>query len=190
MSRGVFLWGNTAAFLAAATFDRRIFSSLRTGGYVLYFRHGPTDFSQIDTTTDYADCSKQRNLTDAGRRLELRVGAAIRKLSIPIGAVFADPFCRTRESAQLLFGRYSVDRQLMPGASSLSDNLRRVLATVPIGRVNTAMVLHHNELVAIDGPSLAEGETAVFKPDGSRFLLVAQIKPDEWLSAAAASGSS
>jgi phosphohistidine phosphatase SixA len=189
MSRGVFLWGNTAALLAAATLDRDVFSSMQTGGYVLYFRHGPTDFSQIDTTTDYNDCSKQRNLTDAGRTLERRVGAAIRKLSIPIGGVFADPFCRTRESAQLLFGRYSVLRQLMPGATSLSDNLRRVLATLPEGRVNTAMVLHHDELVAIDGPSLAEGEAAVFKPDGSRFQLIAQITPDSWLSAAAVSES-
>jgi phosphohistidine phosphatase SixA len=189
MSRRVFLWGNTAALLAAASFDRDILSSLRTGGYVLYFRHGLTDFSQNDTTTDYADCSKQRNLSDSGRALERQIGAAIRKLSIPIGSVFTDPFCRTRESAQLLFGRYSVDRQLTPGMTSLSDNLRRLLATPPIGRVNTAMVLHHNELVAIDGPSLAEGEAAVFKPDGSRFQLIAQITPDDWLSAAAASES-
>jgi phosphohistidine phosphatase SixA len=182
MSRGLFLRGGSAVILATAAFDREVFVALRTGGYVMYFRHGPTDFSQMDATTDYSDCSKQRNLTDAGRALELQIGEAIRKLSIPIGSVFADPFCRTRETAKLLFGRYSVDRQLMPGASDLSKNLRRALARVPMGPVNTAFVLHHNELVAIDGPSLAEGETAVIKPDGSGFQLIAQIKPDDWLS--------
>jgi phosphohistidine phosphatase SixA len=185
ISRGFFLWGGAAALLGAAAPESPIFVTLRTGGYVLYFRHGQTDHSQSDATTNYDDCSKQRNLTETGRNLERRVGEAIRMLSVPIGAVFADPFCRTRETAQLLFGRYSVDRSLMPGAPNLSMNLRRALAMVPPARVNTAFVLHHNELVAIDGPSLDEGEAAVFKPDGSHFQLISQIQPDDWLSAAA-----
>jgi phosphohistidine phosphatase SixA len=183
ISRGLFLWGGGAALLGAAAVERPIFVTLRSGGYVLYFRHGPTDHRQSDVTTDYDDCSKQRNLTEAGRDLERRVGEAIRTLSVPIGAVFADPFCRTRQTAQLLFGGYSVDRALMPGAPNLSTNLRRALAMVPPGRVNTVFVLHHNELVAINGPSLDEGEAAVFKPDGSLFELIAQIRPDDWVSA-------
>jgi phosphohistidine phosphatase SixA len=185
IARGVFLRGGAAALLGTAALERPIFVTLRTGGYILYFRHGPTDHSQSDVTTDSDDCSKQRNLTESGRNLERRVGEAIRTLAVPIGAVFADPYCRTRETAQLLFGRYSVDRALMPGAPNLSTSLRQALATVPPGRVNTALVLHHNELVAIDGPSLDEGEAAVFKPDGSRFQLIAQIQPDDWLSAVA-----
>ena len=41
---------------------------LRQGGFVIYFRHATTDFSQIDSDLVNLDnCTTQRNLTDAGR---------------------------------------------------------------------------------------------------------------------------
>jgi phosphohistidine phosphatase SixA len=187
ISRFAFLTGG-AATLVAAGFDPSLLASLRAGGYVLYFRHGPTDLSQSDTTTDYDDCSRQRNLTASGRTLERRVGVAIRRLAIPIGPVVTDRFCRTRETAQLLFGRYTVDVRVMPNAPNLSENLRRLLATPPPTKLNTAIVAHHNELVASGGPSLSEGEAAVYRPDGAQARLVTQVTPDDWLAAAASSG--
>ena len=42
---------------------------------------------------------------DAGRDEARRIGVAIKRLEIPVGEVMASPFCRTMETAQLIFGR-------------------------------------------------------------------------------------
>ena len=81
-----------------------LLSALRGGGYVLYFRHAATDFSQNDDQmTGYEDCAKQRNLTDRGRADARAMGVAIAALGIPVGDVIASPFCRTQETARLIF---------------------------------------------------------------------------------------
>jgi Histidine phosphatase superfamily (branch 1) len=83
-----------------------LLSALRAGGLILYFRHTSTDFGQNDDQmSGYEDCARQRNLTSRGRDEAHAIGAAIQRLRIPIGDVLASPFCRTRETAQLIFGR-------------------------------------------------------------------------------------
>src|SRR6266705_2844802 len=73
---------------------------------LLYFRHAATDFSQNDERMkSYDDCDNQRNLIDKGRADARAVGAAIRELRISVERVLASPFCRTVETAQLIFGR-------------------------------------------------------------------------------------
>src|SRR3982750_2906975 len=57
---------------------------LRRGGYVLALRHAATDQSMADTTSDLGDCSKQRNLSAAGRRQAQAIGRALRRLRIPV----------------------------------------------------------------------------------------------------------
>src|SRR2546430_2382745 len=43
-------------------------AELRKGGYVLYFRHIATDFSQNDSKSrGPTDCANQRNLSEKGR---------------------------------------------------------------------------------------------------------------------------
>ncbi|HEY1439122.1 MAG TPA: histidine phosphatase family protein, partial [Casimicrobiaceae bacterium] len=86
-----------------------LLQTLRSGGLILYFRHTSTDFGQNDDAmSGYEDCARQRNLTDGGRDEARRIGGAIKRLNIPIGDVLASPFCRTRETAQLIFGRATV----------------------------------------------------------------------------------
>jgi hypothetical protein len=54
--------------------------ALRGGGYVLYFRHAATDFSQEDTDTrDLRNCRTQRNLNAKGRADARAVGRAVRE---------------------------------------------------------------------------------------------------------------
>lgn len=79
---------------------------LRQGGYVIYFRHTKTDFSQKDTVADYDNCAGQRNLTDEGRTQAKDIGVAMKVLGIPVGRVVASPYCRTRETAQLAYAVY------------------------------------------------------------------------------------
>ena len=102
-----------------------LLSALRAGGYILYFRHTATDFGQNDEQmTGFEDCANQRNLTDGGRADARAIGAAIRSLGIPIGEVLASPFCRTRETAELIFGRSTVSTG---GARRPAHRRRRTL---------------------------------------------------------------
>src|ERR687898_1369716 len=116
---------------------------LRRGGYVLAFRHAVTDFSMADSTRDLSDCSRQRNLTAEGRRQARSIGREFRRLGIPVGRVLASPFCRTRETATLAFGRAVPSRALL-SAEFFDDEragerqparLRQLLASPPRGKV-------------------------------------------------------
>ena len=164
-----------------------LLTALRGGGYILYFRHAATDFSQNDDRmTGFEDCSTQRNLTDGGRADARAIGAAIRSLGIPVGEVLASPFCRTRETAELIFGRATVSTAVRGGPASAEggryDGLRTLLTRPVPGNVNLAIASHGNPFVAVAGPPyLAEGEAAVVQPlRDNRFVIVGRIKKDEW----------
>jgi len=162
-------------------------SALRAGGYILYFRHTATDFGQNDEKmTGYEDCATQRNLTDGGRADARAIGAAIRSLGIPIGDVLASPYCRTRETAELIFGRYTVAPAVRGGPASAEAGRYAELTLLfarrlPSG-VNLAIASHGNPFVAVaGGPYLAEGQAAVIEPLGdSRFRIAARIRKDDW----------
>ena len=94
--------------------------------------------------TGYEDCPKQRNLTDAGRSEARAIGAAIKRLGVPVGSVMASPFCRTMETAQLIFDRAvatpaarggpaSVPAERYAGAWELAADVENWLAGEPVG---------------------------------------------------------
>ena len=152
-----------------------LLSALRRGGYVIYFRHAATDFSQADSDRqNLADCSTQRNLNDEGRDDARAIGAAFRALGIPVGDVLSSEYCRTRETAELAFGRVTPTRDLTSRASTATpaeraeriEALRRLLATPPAPGLNTVLVGHLFNLQDATGVSIAEGEAAIFLPLG------------------------
>jgi hypothetical protein len=165
-----------------------LLQTLRGGGLILYFRHTSTDFGQSDDAmSGYEDCARQRNLTDNGRDEARRIGAAIKRLDIPIGDVLASPFCRTRETAQLIFGRATVAPAVRGGPARPETNdryaeLRKLLSTPPRAGTNLAIASHGNPFRAVtDTQYLAEGEGAVIRPLGAQgFRIVARIPKDGW----------
>src|SRR5438105_6139054 len=165
-----------------------LLTALRRGGYVIYSRHTSTDCGQNDEgMTSYDDCSKQRNLTEQGRAEARAIGAAIAKLQIPIGDVLASPFCRTLETARLVFGRATPSPAVRGGPATAENSERyadlRTLLSTPAPRgVNVAIASHGNPFRAVAGtPYLAEGESAVIEPRGKDgFRIVARITKDGW----------
>jgi virginiamycin B lyase len=164
---------------------------LRRGGYVLALRHAATDFSMTDSTRDPTDCSRQRNLTAEGRRQARSIGREFRRLGIPVGRVLASPFCRTRETATLAFGRAVPSRVLLsaeffegePAGERQPARLRRLLASPPRQATNTILVSHNFAIDDATGESLAEGEAVMVRPDGGRrggFEVVARLKVGDW----------
>lgn len=167
---------------------RALLDALRRGGYVIYLRHTSTDFGQNDEAmTTFADCTKQRNLTDQGRAEARAIGSSLRKLKVPVGTILASPFCRTVETARLAFGEPQVSHAVRggparPEAADRYAELRALLATQIAERTNTAISSHGNPFFAVAGPPyLAEGEAAIVEPqDGTRFRIVARVTKDAW----------
>jgi len=164
-----------------------LLAALRAGGYIIYFRHTSTDFGQKDDQmTGYEDCSSQRNLTDAGRDEARAIGAAFADLHIPVGDVLASPFCRTMETARLMFGRAQATPAVRGGPANSEGGRYQELKDLLTKRVargaNLVIASHGNPFRAVvGGPYLAEGEAAVIDPLGERgFRVVARVPKDRW----------
>jgi phosphohistidine phosphatase SixA len=161
--------------------------ALRHGGYTLFFRHTASDFAQQDQHLDgHGPCSEQRNLTDAGRAAARTLGADIAKARIPIGEVLASPFCRTRESAQLMFRRVQVTDAVRGGPPELGPEVNKalaaILATPPARGTNRVIVGHTNAFFTLSRLAhLDDGECAVFQAQlNGPAVVVARIKPGDW----------
>ena len=166
--------------------------ALRAGGLTLYFRHTATDFSQNDRAmTTYGECASQRNLSEAGRAQAREIGEAIRSLALPVGEVVASPFCRTMETARLMFGRAEPSTVVRGYEGTNPANadygkLVALLASPPAAGTLRMIASHGNPFRAIAGPPhLDEGEAAVLKPAGAGFVVVARIRRGDWARLAA-----
>ncbi len=164
-----------------------LLAELRKGGYVLYFRHAATDFSRNDDDMkSYEDCAHQRNLIDRGRADARAAGAAIRELGIPVRRVLASPFCRTVETARLVFGRAEKMQEVRGGPTAPENPdryaaLRKILIAPVEKGANLAVVSHGNTFYSVAGPPyLAEGEAALIRPAGNSFDVVARIPVGGW----------
>jgi phosphohistidine phosphatase SixA len=162
---------------------------LRRGGYVVALRHAATDRTATDMTGDLRDCSRQRNLNAEGRRQARAIGRAFRRLEIPVGRVLASPFCRTRDTARLAFGRAQPSRALLSadffggaGAERQRAGLRRLLATPPGRGSNTVLVSHEAAIDAATGVTVDEGEAVIVapRPGRRRFRIVTTVEAAAW----------
>jgi hypothetical protein len=101
--------------------------------------------------------------------------------------VLASGYCRTRETAVLAFGRARTVRVLTgslldPAANERRlDRVRTLLATAPPAGRTAVLVGHIKTIEPIADVYLAEGELAVFEPQGGRrFRLVGRVPPRAW----------
>jgi broad specificity phosphatase PhoE len=169
---------------------RSVLGDLRHGGYVIYMRHAATEeVGATDEAADLARCETQRRLSAAGRAQAVAIGKAVKALGIPIGSVLSSPFCRATATADLAFGRHTVNKDLVFVMNStaaegkrLTDALRAMLATPPRKGTNTVLISHSANLRDAAGIfAKPEGAAYVFRPlAGGGFEPVAKILPEEW----------
>jgi phosphohistidine phosphatase SixA len=175
--------------------DRALVDALRKGGYVIYFRHAATDWSQNDQVTavgDWTSCepSRMRQLSDQGRAAARRIGEAIQRLDIPVGRVLSSEYCRARETAQLMdLGPVTATRALMNmrvaemvgGRAAVVARARAELARAPEPGTNTVLVAHGNLMRAASGAYTGEAGAVVFEPLGEKaFRQVRVLAPESW----------
>lgn len=179
--------------------DAELIASLKKGGHVIYIRHATTDVSKTDQNReDLTDWTKQRNLSDKGRKESVAIGLAIRALAIPIADIIASPYCRCIETGRLAFGKVQIAKDLAfsvaedkKDAEQLAKALKTMLGTKPAAQTNTVLISHSANLQ--DAASLfpkPEGVTMIFKPQGNgAFELVQRIEAQEWVRLAERAGS-
>jgi phosphohistidine phosphatase SixA len=168
---------------------KALLAALRGGGYVMYMRHATTDRSKEDHLPihDFADCNAQRNLSEPGRAEARAIGERLRELKIPVEQVLASPYCRTMETARLVFGTATSSPAVLGNVELPQDpasyiELRQFLSTKPESATNLVLVGHVDAFYALMGvPIIEEAEIAVAEPLGaSRFRVVARIAKEQW----------
>jgi phosphohistidine phosphatase SixA len=164
---------------------------LRTGGYVLFIRHGNTDNSHPDRSpsVDLNDCSTQRVLNKEGVALMNRIGQDIRTAKIPIGEIIVSPLCRTKDSANLMFNApFRVENLLMYSSNMTSEekvpviaNTRSLLSAPVTDGKNRVLVAHAPNLMDLMKYFPKEGTLVIFKPLGNdEYEYISSIPPAHW----------
>ncbi len=169
-------------FSGAVSAQADLVDVLRQGGYHLFFRHAITageDARKVNPPNEtLANCASQRLLNDAGRAQARQIGLTITQLGIPVGDVYASPFCRCEETARLAFARgVTVDwlvAQRGRGMPRLNQALRAVPSTggftpTPTGKNNVYVGHAITFSEGLVGPEfgrhvLREGEALVIAP--------------------------
>ncbi len=177
---------NTAAASIRQGADSSLVKDLKEGGYILFFRHGATNWNERDGMEgDFTNRANQRNLSEAGQREAAVIGQSIKVLGIPIEKVLASPMWRCRDTAQFAFGDYDTTGLLFWKGATFREARIRMLSTPPAAGRNLVLVGHQDQLIPIvpglKRDQMQEGDALVFRPlGGGKFRVVRLVTPFEW----------
>ena len=111
-------WLYAAGVLAQTALDAE--TILREGACVLMLRHAQTEAGVGNPPNfNLAQCSTQRNLSEAGRAQSRQIGQWLSSRRLRPRRVTSSPWCRCQETADLAFGRHTVAPAL---ASTFDDS--------------------------------------------------------------------
>jgi Histidine phosphatase superfamily (branch 1) len=171
---------------------KAIADTLAKGGYVIYLRHGKTQYDQLERerdnrkngTFDLAKCETQRQLSDEGRAEMRLAGSQFRQVRLPIDKVWSSRYCRAIDSAAFFVdgaeptqglsgeGDFGVD-------PSIKGRVQAFLAQRPAPGKNHFMMAHGGIFWLATGFAIQEGHTVVLDPTNPK-VIVARIGPNEW----------
>jgi phosphohistidine phosphatase SixA len=189
-----FLWSQNSfasELIKELVSESELIANIQSGGYVIYMRHGPTNHSQKDIErSNLDDCSSQRNLSDQGRIMMRQIGERLADLNIPIEQVYSSPYCRCRDTAKLVFGKYNIEENLKFSTGENKEEshvlgrwLFDSIMKTDNNQGNTVFVGHTSNLK--DGLGVwpkPEGVMAIFKKRNDRLIYKGMIRPDFWLN--------
>ncbi len=168
--------------------------ALQKGGYVLVLRHASSPLAAPDAATANPDnVNHERQLDETGRKTAAAMGAAIKKLRIPLGDLESSPAYRALETVRYAgFGKPTPVPDLGDGGQGMmadaagqrSTWLRARVTKPPRAGANTLLVTHLPNMKGAfdkDAADLADGETMVFLPgkDGAA-TMAGRVKIEEW----------
>jgi phosphohistidine phosphatase SixA len=169
-------------------------SALQRGGYVILMRHASSPRDPPPAPQANPDNPRhERQLDEAGRSAARALGAALRRLRIPVAAVLCSPTYRALETVRLAqLGKPQTRAQLGDSGHSMQADttgergkwLRMQVGTVPPRGTDTLLVTHLpniTEAFPADVAGLQDGAALIFRPDGhGGAQLVARVAIQEW----------
>ena len=173
-----------------------VLDRLRSGGLVLACRHAITDRSRGDARrVDYDDPATQRVLSEEGRAQARRLGRVLDGLGVAVGEVLTSPYARTRDSAELAFGRSESIEALVFGNRPEQRRERQRLLTEPPAGGNRVLMTHqgvlYGSLPDVERGSIREGDCVVVDPRGPEGAdVLGRFGPDEFAALRARGGAS
>ena len=145
----------------------------------------------------------QRQLSDKGRDTARQIGAAIKKLGIPVGDIYTSRLNRAIETGKLLSDKEVKPVDALTDSSAGSPSgmanptggnakagiaLRELVNAAPQAGTNTLLVTHKTNITDAfgkDASDVQEGEAFVYKSNGSEpSTFVARIKAADWVAQA------
>ena len=163
----------------STTITRTLLNSLREGGYILYVRHGEALVGEDQPNLNFQHCSTQRNLSEVGRRQAVTYGEVLRSLRIPVSyPVLTSPFCRTRETAELAFGKeivqvdpfwveiYRLSGDLNPTEQTIIFNSLNSVLEIPPPLGNNKVIIAHSFPQGVGFGHIPNMGTVIVKPRG------------------------
>lgn len=177
-------WAFAASPAASAGDDEApAWAALRAGGIVLW-RHAEAPGVGDPPQFRLGDCSTQRNLDERGRTQARRLGERLRERGVRVGAVWASPWCRTRETAELMalglpvkdepaFASLFGDRCAGEAAQTAQA---RALLEAWRGPGALVVVTHQVNISALVGRPTASGEGIVLTRREGRLVVAGHLR--------------
>jgi phosphohistidine phosphatase SixA len=169
-----------------AVSDEGVWKNLKQGGYVILMRHATAQKTGDPLILKINDCNVQRNLSPKGRQEAALIGRVFRSRSIPVSEVLSSRYCRTKETAELAFGRVTTWQQLdlLYALPEEDRDARTEIVAKHIGaydgKGNLIMITHMPNIDALTLELVAPGGFLVLKPDHEDgFDIVGYFTPDD-----------
>ncbi len=155
----------------------------RAEGAILLMRHATAPGMGDPENFDLADCTTQRNLSEAGRLQASETGSAIRVANVPVTHVLTSQWCRCRDTARLLdigpvqdlpsLNSFFEDRSTSERQSA--ETLAH-LASLPPG-ARPVLVTHQVNITALTGVVPRSGEIIVAELRDGALAVTGRIAP-------------
>lgn len=173
--------------------DGALVDALRQGGYVIVMRHASSPRERPDAQTAAAgNIDRERQLDEEGQETARSMGAALRRLEIPVGDVLSSPTFRALQTAQLLgFAQAEPVTELGEGGQGMRADtegirsawLRAKAGERPADGTNRLMITHFPNLVGAFGDAaadIADGESLIIEPQGGNAVVVGRVRIEQW----------
>lgn len=153
---------------AAAT--EAAWARLAQGGYTILLGYARTPGGGEPLRPDLGDCENRKSLTDRGIQEARRIGMRFAARAVSIDVIYAGEFCRAIQTAELAFGRRTIETKsylnsIVGGADP--DEIPAELITAVeefYAAGNQLMVTHPALIRAISGTIPREGEAVIIAP--------------------------
>jgi broad specificity phosphatase PhoE len=171
-----------AAAPAAQADEAAAWAALRAGGHVALMRHAEAPGIGDPAGFRLGDCATQRNLDARGRGDARAAGDRLRAERVTIGRLLSSPWCRCRDTAELMRTGRPVEATPVFG-SAFGDGAGHSGQPVPLDEARrllrdwrgpgTLLVVTHGATIRalLDGANPATAEAVVVKPSAGGSLV-------------------